>query len=32
MGRKTNVKASIIIDASPQKVWEVLTDFDNLKS
>ena len=32
MERKTNIKASIIIDASPQKVWEVLTDFDKLKS
>ncbi len=32
MERKTNIKARIIIDASPQKVWDVLTDFDNLKS
>ena len=32
MEKKTRVRASIIIDASPQKVWEVLTDFDNLKS
>lgn len=26
-----NVKASIIIDASPSKVWNVLTNFENLK-
>ncbi|ASV30049.1 SRPBCC domain-containing protein [Maribacter cobaltidurans] len=32
MERKTNIKARAIIDASPQKVWDVLTDFDNLKS
>src|SRR6056297_3432069 len=31
MEKKTRVRASVIIDASPQKVWEVLTDFDNLK-
>lgn len=31
MDRITKVKASIIIDASPDKVWEVLTNFENLK-
>jgi hypothetical protein len=31
MERKANIKASIIINASPEKVWKVLTDFDNLK-
>jgi len=32
MERKTNVKASIIINAKPEQVWKALTDFDNLKS
>jgi len=32
MERKTNVKASIIINAKPEQVWNALTDFDNLKS
>lgn len=32
MERKTNIKASIIIDASPEQVWNALTDFENLKT
>jgi len=32
MERKTNIKASIIINASPKQVWEALTDFENLKN
>jgi len=32
MERKTNIKASIIINAKPEQVWKALTDFDNLKS
>lgn len=31
MDRKTNIKASIIINAKPEKVWKALTDFENLK-
>lgn len=31
MGRKTKVVASIIINAKPEQVWKVLTDFENLK-
>lgn len=30
MERKTNIRAAIIINASPQKVWETLTDFKHL--
>lgn len=30
MSKKTKVQASIIIEASPEKVWTVLTDFKNL--
>lgn len=29
---KANVKASIIINASPEQVWKALTDFENLKN
>jgi hypothetical protein len=32
MERKTNIKSSIVINASPEQVWKVLTDFDKLKS
>ncbi|WP_461632538.1 SRPBCC domain-containing protein [Labilibaculum euxinus] len=32
MARLTNIKASIIINASPEQVWQALTDFENLKS
>jgi len=32
MERKTNVKASIIINAKAEQVWKALTDFNNLKS
>jgi hypothetical protein len=31
MGRETNIKASIIINAKPEQVWKALTDFENLK-
>lgn len=32
MGRKTNIKTSIVINAKPEEVWKVLTDFESLKS
>ena len=32
MQRKTNIKASIIINARPEKVWKTLTDFENLEN
>lgn len=32
MSRSTNIKASIIINASTEQVWKALTDFENLKN
>lgn len=31
MANQENIKASIIINAKPEEVWKVLTDFENLK-
>jgi len=32
MARQTNIKESIIINATPEQVWKALTDFENLKN
>jgi len=32
MARQTNIKASIIINANSEQVWNALTDFENLKN
>lgn len=32
MERKTNIKASIVINAKPEAVWKALTNFNDLKN